>query len=160
MISSLQVSLNSQAKASFALPSFLKQKRRETLVSHLPTVTHASVKHALLTSLSSSSLFSEDVIRESLTQVKEDSHLKLLKNLSSNRGGKQTASSASTSGQRNGFSSSSLSSSLSSTYAKSSSSSLCDSKRLASFPSLLSRGSKVASKGILRSPQKEHHFRK
>ena len=69
-------------------------------MSPLPSITHALVKHALVTTLSSSSLFSEDVILESLTQVKEDSHLKLLKNLSSNRGGKQMALSASFSGQQ------------------------------------------------------------
>ena len=103
------MSLNSQAKALFASASFLKQKHRETLVSHLLTVTHAFVKHALLTSPSSSSPFSEDVIRESLTEVKEDSHLKLLWSLSSSsRGGKQTTLSVSSSGQRHGSSSSSL----------------------------------------------------
>ena len=67
------------------------------LVSHLPGLTHASVKHALLTTPSSSSLFVVDMIKDTLTQMKEDSQLKLLKNLSSGRGGKQTASSASTS---------------------------------------------------------------
>ena len=157
-ISSLQMSLNSQAKASFASTSFLKQKRWETLVSHLPTVVRASVKHALLTSPSSSSLFSEDVIQESLTQVKEDTHLKLFKNFSSSWGGKQTASSASSSGQRHGFFSTSSSSSSSSAFAKSSSRSSRGSKRPASSPSSLSHGSKVAFKGILHSPQKKHSF--
>ena len=157
LISSLQVSLSSQAKTSFASVSFLKQKQWETLVSHLPTVTHASVKHTLLMSPSSSSLFSEDVIRESLTQVKEDSHLKLLENLSSSRGGKQTASSASSSGQRCVFPSASSSSSSSSAYAESSSRSSHDSEQPAS-PLSLSRGSKVAFKGILWSPQKKHYF--
>ena len=84
-------------------------------------MSHASIKHALLTSPSSSSLFVEDVIRDLLTQVKKDFHLKLLKYLSSSRGGKQTASSASTSGQRRGYSSMSLSLSLSSSYSKASS---------------------------------------
>ena len=73
LISSLTMSLNSQAKASFSAASFLKQKRRETLVSHLPSVTHASVNHARLTSPSLSSLFAEDMIRDSLTRVKENS---------------------------------------------------------------------------------------
>ena len=69
------MSLKSQAKVSFSAASFLKQKQQETLVSRLPSVTHASVKHTLLMSPSSSSLFAEDVIRDSLTQVKEDSQL-------------------------------------------------------------------------------------
>ena len=123
LITSLMVSFNSQAKASSASASFLKQKRWETLVSHLPSASHASEKCTLLTSPSSSSLFAEDVIRDSLTQVKEDSHLKLLKNLSSSRGGKQTASSASTSGQHRSYSSTSSSSSSSSSYSKTSRSS-------------------------------------
>ena len=42
---------------SFASASFLKQKRRGTLITLLPSVTHKSVKHALLTFPSSSSLF-------------------------------------------------------------------------------------------------------
>ena len=145
LISSLHVSLSSQAKASFASTSFLKQNRHDTLVSHLPTVTYASVKHAVLTTPSLSSLSSEDVIRESLTQVKEDSLLKLLKNISSSRGGKQTASSASSWGQRRGFSSAPSSLLLSSAYAKSSS---WSSKHPASSPSSPARGSKVAFKSI------------
>ena len=102
----------------------------ETLVAHLPSVTHASVKHTFLTSPSSSPLFAEAVIRDSLTQVKEDSRLELLLNLFSSRGGMQTASTASVSGQWRGFSSTSSlsSSSSSSSYAKSSSRSSCGSK--------------------------------
>ena len=60
-------------------------------VSHLPPSAHASVKHALLSTPSMSSLFAEDVIKESLTQVKEGSQIKLLTNLSSLKGGKQLA---------------------------------------------------------------------
>ena len=71
--------------------AFLKQKRREARVSHLPPYTHDSVKLSLLSSPSSSFLFSEDLIKESLTQVKENSQFKLLANLSSFRGGKQSA---------------------------------------------------------------------
>ena len=128
LILSSTIPRNSQVKASFSAASFLKQKRWETLVSHLPSATHASVKHALLTSPSSSSLFAEDMIRNSLTQVKGDSQLKLLKYLSSIRGGKQMASSASTSGQQHG-SSYSLSSSSSSSYLRSASWSSRGSKR-------------------------------
>ena len=73
--------INSHARASFPSASFLKQKRRVALVSHLPSQTHKSVKLALLLTLSSSSLFSGEIIKESLTQVKEDSQIKLLLNL-------------------------------------------------------------------------------
>ena len=48
LVSSMTTSLNSQAKASFSAAAFSKQKRWETLVSHLPGSAHASVKHALL----------------------------------------------------------------------------------------------------------------
>ena len=61
-------------------------------MSHLPAFTHPSVKHALLSTPSTSFLFAEDVIKESLTQVKEDSQIKLLSTLSSTKGGKQSAS--------------------------------------------------------------------
>ena len=67
LLLSLSVSLHSQAKASFSAASFLLLKQRETLVSYLPSTAHASVKHALLTLPSSSSLFAEDVFRDSLT---------------------------------------------------------------------------------------------
>ena len=63
-----------------------------------PSSSHASVKHSLSSSPSMSSLFAEDVIKASLTQVKEDLQLKLLSNLSSMKDGKQSASSASSSG--------------------------------------------------------------
>ena len=55
LASSLSVALNSQAKASFAVAEYLKQKRRETYVSRLPSHTHDSVRHALLSSKLSSS---------------------------------------------------------------------------------------------------------
>ena len=99
LVTSLTVALNAQAKVTFATTAFMKQKQRETLVSHLPAATHLSVKHALLTTPSSDMLFTEEVTRDSLTQVREDSHLTLLKNLSSGMGGKGSASSASTSSQ-------------------------------------------------------------
>ena len=67
LVSSMTSSINSQAKASFSAAAFLKQKQRETLVSHLPGSMHASVKRALLSTPSSSSLFAEDVIKDSLT---------------------------------------------------------------------------------------------
>ena len=99
LVSSLLVALNSQAKASLSAAAFLKQKRRETYVSHLPSSTHESVRQALLSSPSADSLFSDDVIAKSLGQLKDDSQI-LLKNLSSQRGGKGSASSASSSTQR------------------------------------------------------------
>ena len=70
-------------------------------------MTHASVKHSLLTVPSSDTLFSEEVVEDSRTQVREDSHLILMKNLSSVRGGKGSASSSFTSSQRKGQSASS-----------------------------------------------------
>ena len=109
LVSSM-MSINSQARASFSAAAFLKQKCQQTLMSHLPPSAHASVKQALLSTPSTSSLFAEDVIKESLTQVKEDFQIKLLMNLSSLKGGKQSASTASSSGWGKG-SSSSLSSS-------------------------------------------------
>ena len=53
------------------------------LVSHMPVATPASVKRALFLTPFSDSLFAEEVIRDSLTQVWGDSQLTLLKNLSS-----------------------------------------------------------------------------
>ena len=75
------MALNSQAKAPFGAAEYRKQKRRETYVSHLPSHTHDSVRHALLSSKLSSSLFAEEVIEKSFGQVKDDSQLLLLKNL-------------------------------------------------------------------------------
>ena len=75
LVSSLKLSLQSLAMASILAACFLQQKHQETLVSHLPSSTQASVKHALLLTPSSSSLFAEEVIKDSLTQVKEDSQL-------------------------------------------------------------------------------------
>ena len=157
LISNLQISLNSQVKASFASILYLMQKCRETLVSHHPAATHASVKHALLSIPSSSTRFSEDVIRESLAQVKEDSIIKLLKNLSSNRGGKQTTSSPSSSGHRRGPHAS-TSSSSSSSYSASSSRTSRGSKRSLSSASSPSRNSKIAFKGILFRPKRNALF--
>ena len=56
-------------------------------MSHLPGSTRPSVKHPLLSTPSSLALFSEDVILALLSQVKDDSQLSLLKNLSSLKGG-------------------------------------------------------------------------
>ena len=74
-----------------------QQVRRESFVSHLPSSTHTSVKHVLLLMPSMSSLFDEEVILRSLTEVRDDSQLSLLNNLFSLKGGKQTASTASSS---------------------------------------------------------------
>ena len=82
LVNSLTLSLQSQAKALFSAACFLQQKRRETFVSHLPASTHVSVKHALLTTPPSPSLFADSVIQELFTQVKEDTNLAVLKNLS------------------------------------------------------------------------------
>ena len=100
LISSLSVALNSQAKALFAAAEYPKQKRRETFVSHLPVHMHDSGRHSLLSSASSSTLFADEVIEKSLGQVKDDSQLLLLKNLSSQKVGKGSASSSSSSTQR------------------------------------------------------------
>ena len=69
LVCSMMTSINSHAGASFLVAAFLKQKRREILVSHLPASTHASVKLAFLATPSLSSL-SEDVIKEPLMQAK------------------------------------------------------------------------------------------
>ena len=122
-------------------------------MSHLPVATHASVKHAWLTTPSSDTLFAEEAIRDVLTQVREDSPLTLLENLPSGKGGKGSASSSSTSNQWKPYSPSatplSSSSSLSQSFAKSP----CGAKRpLSSSPSRLS---KVSFKRVPRSPQKK-----
>ena len=96
LASSMTSAINTQAHASFSTATFLKQICRKTLVSYLQLSTHASVKHALLSS--PTSLVSEDVVKASLTHVKEDSQLTLLLNLSSKKDGKRTASSSSSSG--------------------------------------------------------------
>ena len=95
LVNSLTLSLRSQAKASFFAACFLQQKCQETFVSHLPSSAHASVKHVLLTTPSSPSLFADSVIKESFTQVKKDCNLAVLRNLSSAKGGNQSASAAS-----------------------------------------------------------------
>ena len=73
----MTTAINTQAKASFSATSFLQQKRRETYVSHLQVSTRQSVKHALLTTPSSTKLFSEDVILSLLSQFKDDLQLSL-----------------------------------------------------------------------------------
>ena len=103
LVTSPTLSLQSQAKASFSANCFLQQKRRETFVSHLPASTHASVKYELLATPSSPSLFVNLMIKESFTQMKEDTNLAVLKNLSFAKGGKQSASAASSSGTRLGL---------------------------------------------------------
>ena len=109
------------------------------------------MKHPLLSTPSTSTLFSEDVILASLTQVKDDSQLPLLKNLSSPKGGGKAASPSSSSGYRCQDASSSSSQSRGFK-------SFCGSKRPAS--SSFSRHSKVAFKGILRSPTSKKCFSK
>ena len=109
LVTSMTHTINAQARVSFSSAAFLEQKRGETLVSHLPSQTQESLKLAFLSTPSSSSLFSKDIIKESLTQVKEDSQIKLLSNLSSQRGGMPSASTASSSSWARGSSSSSLS---------------------------------------------------
>ena len=111
LVSSMTMALNYQAKVSFSVATFLQQVRQWSLVLHLPGSTHASVKHALLVHPSSFSLFDDEFIHSSLTQVKDDSQLLLLKNLSSLKGGKLSASTASTSGHHRHDSSYSSSSS-------------------------------------------------
>ena len=83
----MTATLSSQAKASFSVVAILQQVRKEPYASHLPGSTHISVKHSLLSVPSTSTLFSEEVIHALLTQVKDDSQLYLLKNLSSLKGG-------------------------------------------------------------------------
>ena len=110
LVMSMMDAINAQVRAAFTSASFLKQKCREAIVSLLPASTHGSVKLVLLTTPSSSSLFSDEVIKASLTKVKEDLQIKLLSNLSLHRGGKQSASAAASSGRSRGSSSSSSSS--------------------------------------------------
>ena len=117
-------------------------------MQHLPSSTHAAVKHALLSTVSSSSLFDEDIICSSLTQVKDNSQLLLLKNLSSLKGGKQSASTASTSGHHQNDSSWS--------HSRSFSLSTRGSKR--PYSSSPSHKSKVAFRGILKSPTSKKSF--
>ena len=105
LVMSMTKANNAQARAAFSSTSFLKPKCREALVSHLPASTHESVKLALLSTPSLSLLFSDKVIKASLTQVKEDLQIKLLSSLSSQKGGKQSASAASSSGRSSGSSS-------------------------------------------------------
>ena len=100
VVSSRSVALTAQAKASYAASAFLKQVHRETYVAHLSAHTHDSVKHALLSTPSEESLFSEEVIQRSLGQVRDDSQLQLLWNLSIQRSEKGSASSSSTPAQR------------------------------------------------------------
>ena len=64
VVSSLSVALTAQTASAF-----LKQIRRETYVAHLPAHTHDSVKHALLSTPSEDSLFSEEVIQRSLGKL-------------------------------------------------------------------------------------------
>ena len=143
LITSMTTALKSQAKASFSAAAFLQQVHRESFVSHLLGSTHPSIKHTLHSTPSKSALFDEEVIRNLLTQVKDDSQLSLLKNLSSLKGGKQSASTSSSSGR---------------CRRDSSSRSYCGSKQPASS-SLFCR-SKVTFKGILHSPTLKKNFSK
>ena len=118
LVASMTTALNSQEKASFFEAAFLQQVRCESFVSHLLSSTHTSVKHALLSTPSTSALLDEEVLLRSLTQVRDDSQLSLLNNLSSLKGGKQSASTASSLGPRRRDSSSSSSSSLSRSFSR------------------------------------------
>ena len=155
LANSLTLSLQSQAKASFSAACFLQQKRRETLVSHLPSSTHASVKHALLTTPSSLSLLADSVIKVPFPQVKEDCNLTVLKHLSSVKGGKQSASAASSSGAR--CSSSTSGPSAVFHFSRNSSGSEGSKRQSSSSPAC---PSKVFFKGSPHSPAKKKNFRK
>ena len=98
VISMMTDAINAQAHLPFFSASFLKQKQHEALVSDLLSLTHESVKLALLSTLSAYTPFSDEEIKSSLTQVKEDSQIKLLSNLSSHKDPKQSASAASSLG--------------------------------------------------------------
>ena len=98
LISSMTTALTSQAKASFSIAAFLQQVKKESYVSHFPGSTHPSVKHALLSIPSTSTLFSREVICSLLTQVKDDSQLSLFKNLYLLKGWDKSASTSSSSG--------------------------------------------------------------
>ena len=87
LIASMTRALITEANTTFSLQEFLQQTRHESYVSHLPGSTHPSVKHALLSTPSSLALLSKDVILALLTQVKDDSQLSLLRNLSSLKSG-------------------------------------------------------------------------
>ena len=100
VVFSLSVALTAQAKASYVASAFLKQICQETYVAHLPAHMHDSVKQALLSTPSEESLFSEEVIQRSLGQVRDDSQLRLLRNLSSQRSEKSSASSSSAPAQQ------------------------------------------------------------
>ena len=117
LVASMTTALNSWVKATFYAAAFLQQVRHESFVSHLPSSTHASVKHALLLP-STSTLFDEEVIMRSLTQVRDDSQLSLLKNLSSLKGGKHLAPTASSLGPRQCNASPSSSSSCSQSFSR------------------------------------------
>ena len=75
LLRAITEAINDQARAVFSSASFRKQKRQEALLSHLPPHTHEYVKLALLAT-PSSSLFFDDIIKKSLTQMKEDSQIK------------------------------------------------------------------------------------
>ena len=96
LVATMTTALNSQAKASFSGAALLQQVPCELFVSHLLGCTLTSVKQVLLSTLSTSALLDEVILR-SLTHVKDDSQLSLLKNLSSLKGGKQSTSTASSS---------------------------------------------------------------
>ena len=155
LVNSLTLSLQSQAKASFSVACFLQQKGKETFVSHLPASSHASVKHVLVMTPPSPSLFADSVIKESFTQVKNDCNLAVLKNLSSAKGGKQFASAASSSGARR--SSLPSGSSTFSHFFINSSGSKGSKRQSFSSPA---RPSKISFKGSPCSPAKKRSFRK
>ena len=128
----------------------LVYKPHRLVLPHTQMNTHSY----MLSTPSMSTLFSEEVICASLTQVKDDSHLSVLKNLSSLKGGMKSASTSSSSGSRRRDSSSTSSSSRSRGFSWP----YRGSKRPASSSSF--RRSKVAFKGILHSPTPKKNFLK
>ena len=154
LIASVTTALTSQANASFLIAGFLQQVWKELYVSHVLGSTHPSFEHTLLSKPSTSTLFSKEVICALPTQVKDDSQLSLLKNLSSLKGGSKSASTSSKSAYRHRDSSSSSSSSCGRGFSRSYRGSRCPAS---SSPS---RWSKVAFKGILHSPTSKKIFLK
>ena len=148
----MTIVINAPVKASFSATAFRQHKRLKTYVSLLLVSTHSSVKHALLSTPSSAELFDEEIIRSSLTQVKDDSQLSLLRNLSSLNGERQSASPASTSGQHRHGSSSGQFSFCSRPFLRLSRGS---EHAVSSSPG---RKSKVSFGGIMHSPTPKTNF--
>ena len=100
LVASMTTALGSQEKASFSARQPFCNSLGVSPSCCISQDLPMRLKHVLLSIPSSSFLFDQEVICSSLTQVKDDSQLSLLKNLSSLKDGKQLASTASTSGHR------------------------------------------------------------